>query len=61
MYKQPTKNFADRLAQGETLVLKLQGAMPVEGGFPLGGTPKGPPDAQIAQAGVDWLRANLAK
>ncbi len=34
LYKHPTKNFADRLAQGETLVLKLHGAMPVEGGFP---------------------------
>ena len=73
LYKQPTKNFADRLAHGETLVLKLQGAMPVEGGFPLivegkvigaigvGGAPKGQMDAQIAQAGVDWLKANLSK
>lgn len=73
MYKQPTKNFADRLAAGETLVLKLQGAMPVEGGFPLvvdgkvigaigvGGAPKGPLDAAVAQAGVDWLKDNLAK
>ncbi|MCX6633169.1 MAG: heme-binding protein, partial [Candidatus Solibacter sp.] len=71
MYKQPTKNFADRLAHGEMLVLKLPGAMPVEGGFPLvvegkviggisvGGAPKGQLDAQVAQAGVDWLAANL--
>jgi glc operon protein GlcG len=67
IYKQPTKNFADRLAKGETLVLKLPGAMPVEGGFPLivegkviggigvGGAPQGQLDAQVAQAGVDWL------
>lgn len=73
MYKQPTKNFADRLAQGETLVLKLPGVMPVEGGFPLvvegkvigaigvGGAPKGQFDALIAQAGVDWLKDNLSK
>ena len=28
-------NLADRLAQADTLVLKLRRAMPVEGGFPL--------------------------
>ena len=73
LYKQPTKNFADRLSKGETLVLKLQGAMPVEGGFPLvvdgkviggigvGGAPRGEFDAQAAQAGVDWLKANLTQ
>ena len=72
LYKQPTKNFADRLAHGETLVLKLQGVMPVEGGFPLivdgkvigaigvGGAPRGELDAQVAQSGVDWLEKNLA-
>ena len=73
LYKQPTKNFADRLARGETLVLKLQGAMPVEGGFPLvvegkvigaigvGGAPRGELDSQIARAGVEWLAQNLEK
>ena len=73
LYKQPTKNFADRLAKGETLVLKLKGAMPVEGGFPLlaggkviggigvGGAPQGALDAKAAQAGVDWFNSNLAK
>ena len=73
LYKQPTKNFADRLAHGETLVLRLQGVMPVEGGFPLivegkvigaigvGGAPRGELDAQVAQAGVDWLKDNLAR
>ena len=71
MYKQPTKNFADRLAKGETLVLKLEGAMPVEGGFPLvvdgkviggigvGGAPAGQIDARIAQVAVDWFTANV--
>jgi uncharacterized protein GlcG (DUF336 family) len=73
LYKQPTKNFADRLAHGETLVLKLKGAMPVEGGFPLlvggkviggvgvGGAPQGALDAKAAQAAVDWFNSNLAK
>ncbi len=73
LYKQPTKNFADRLAHGETLVLKLKGAMPVEGGFPLlvggrvvggigvGGAPQGALDAKAAQAGVDWFNSNVAK
>ncbi len=71
LYRQPTKNFADRLKQGETLVLKLEGAMPVEGGFPLvvegkviggigvGGAPRGELDAAVAQAGVEWLNKNL--
>jgi glc operon protein GlcG len=73
LYQQPTKNFADRLKQGETLVLKLAGAMPVEGGFPLivdgkviggigvGGAPRGELDASVAQAGVAWLKNNLAQ
>lgn len=71
LYKQPTKNFADRLAGGETLVLKLKGVMPVEGGFPLivdgkvigaigvGGAPQGQLDAKAAQAGVDWLAQHV--
>ena len=72
LYKQPTKNYADRLAAGETFVLRLRGVMPVSGGFPLvvegkvvggvgvGGAPKSEFDAKIAQAGVDWLMQNVS-
>lgn len=71
LYKAPTKNYADRLSNGETLLLRLPDVMPVEGGFPIvvngnvigavgvGGAPKGQLDAAIAQTAIDWLTANL--
>jgi uncharacterized protein GlcG (DUF336 family) len=69
-FKRPTKVFEDQVASGRTVVLKIPGALPVEGGFPLmadgkvigaigvsGGT--SPQDAQVAQAGVAALEALL--
>jgi uncharacterized protein GlcG (DUF336 family) len=65
-FKRPTKAFEDAVAGGRTSVLKLPGAIPVEGGIPLmadgkvvgaigcsGGT--SPQDGTIAQAGADAL------
>src|SRR5215472_12258129 len=62
MFKRPTKSFEDQVAGGRNALLKLPGAMPVEGGIPLmadgkvigaigasGGTSA--QDAQVAQAG----------
>jgi glc operon protein GlcG len=34
-FKRPTKAFEDAVAGGRTAILKLPGAMPVEGGLPL--------------------------
>ncbi len=34
-FKRPTKVFEDAVAGGRTAILKLPGAMPVEGGLPL--------------------------
>ena len=69
LFKRPTKAFQDALATGgEGLrVLRLQGAMPVEGGFPLvmegqivGGIgvscATSAQDAQCAKAGADSLK-----
>ena len=65
-FKRPTKAFEDALAGGRTAILKLPGAMPVEGGLPLivdgkivgaigcsGGTSQ--QDGVVAKAGVDAL------
>lgn len=70
LFKRPTKAFEDQVAGGRTVVLKLPGALPVEGGIPLmadgriigaigvsGGT--SPQDAQVASAGVAALEATL--
>jgi len=35
LFKRPTKAHQDALAAGNTLLLKVPGAMPVEGGIPL--------------------------
>ena len=68
LFKRSTKVFQDRLASGGygLLVLRLEGAVPVEGGLPLvidgkivgaigvsGGT--SPQDGQCAQRSVDLL------
>ena len=68
LFKRSTKVFQDRLASGGDglLVLRLEGAVPVEGGLPLvidgkivgaiglsGGT--SPQDGQCAQRAVDLL------
>ena len=70
LFKRPTKAFEDAVTGGRTAVIKLPGAMPVEGGIPLmadgkvigaigvsGGT--SPQDGQVAQAGVAALEALL--
>jgi uncharacterized protein GlcG (DUF336 family) len=62
-FKRPTKALEDAVAGGRNAVLKLTGAIPIEGGIPIivngelvgaigasGGT--SPQDAQVAQAGV---------
>jgi glc operon protein GlcG len=63
LFRRPTKAFADAVASGRTGVLRLPGAIPIEGGIPLvvgeqvvgaigvsGVTAE--QDGQIAQAGV---------
>jgi glc operon protein GlcG len=35
MFRNPTKAFEDRLAAGQSYILSLRGAMPVEGGLPI--------------------------
>ena len=69
-YKRPTKTFEESLIGGRQAILKLPGAMPVEGGLPLtcngeflgaigvSGV-QGDEDGMIAKAGVDAL-AKLA-
>ena len=65
-FKRPTKVFEDAVAGGRTAILKLPGAMPVEGGLPLtvdgkiigaigcsGGTSQ--QDGVVAKAGADAL------
>lgn len=69
LFKRPTKTFQDALAAGGDgmRILKLQGAMPIEGGIPIlvdgkiagaigvsGGT--APQDGQCAKAGADALK-----
>jgi glc operon protein GlcG len=69
LFKRPTKAFQDALAAGGDglRILRVQGAVPVEGGFPLvmdgkivaaigvsGGTSA--QDAQCAKAGADVLK-----
>ncbi len=63
-FKRPTKAFEDAVHNGYNPVLKVPGAMPIEGGIPLmvdgqlvgsigvsGGTPQ--QDGMVAQAGAD--------
>ena len=70
LFKRPTKAFEDQVAGGRTVVLKLPGALPVEGGVPLmadgkviggigvsGGTSA--QDGQVAQVAVAALEALL--
>jgi glc operon protein GlcG len=65
-FKRPTKVFEDAVAGGRTAILRLPGAIPVEGGVPLvaggkivgaigcsGGTSQ--QDGQVAKAGADAL------
>ena len=65
-FKRPTKAFEDAIAGGRTVLLKLAGALPIEGGFPIlvdghligaigvsGGTSA--EDGQVASAGLAAL------
>jgi len=71
-FKRPSKAFEDLVAGGHTNIIKLPGALPVEGGIPLmadgkvigaigvsGGSSQ--QDAQVAQAGVTALEALLKR
>jgi len=68
-FKRPTKVLEDAVAGGRTVVMKLPGATPVEGGMPIvvdgeligaigvsGGT--SPQDGQVAAAGLVVLEDN---
>ena len=66
-FRAPSKVFMDRLANGETYLLRLPGATPVAGGLPIimGGKVVGAigvsgasslQDHQAAQAGIDALK-----
>ncbi len=70
-FKRPTKVFEDQLVGGRNAIIKLPGAMPVEGGIPLmvdgklvgaigvsGGTSA--QDGQAATSGADSLAKILA-
>lgn len=70
LYRRPTKEFADRMATGNT-PLAMPEVMPLEGGLPIvvngqvigsiaasGAT--GAQDAQASQKGIDALLAHLA-
>jgi uncharacterized protein GlcG (DUF336 family) len=65
-FKRPTKAFEEAVAGGRMVVMKLSGAIPVEGGVPIvvegeligaigvsGGT--GAQDGQVAAAGVELV------
>ena len=67
-FKRPTKTFEDNIAGGRTVLLKLPGALPIEGGLPLivdgqivgaigisGATSQ--QDGVVAKAGADALQA----
>lgn len=67
LFRRPTKVFGDMLAAGNSYVMTLAGAVPVERGVPLvlggkvvgaigisGGT--GPQDGTVARAGAEQLR-----
>ncbi len=67
LFRQPTKNFQDRLAAGTTYLLVLEGAVPIEGGVPIvmdgrivgaigvsGGSPQ--QDGAVAAAGAGALK-----
>jgi len=67
-FKRPTKGFSDALTAGQTYILKVPNAMPIEGGIPLmvdgkiigaigvsGGSAQ--QDGVVAQAGADVLNS----
>jgi uncharacterized protein GlcG (DUF336 family) len=71
-FKRPTKAFEDAVAGGRSAILKLPGAMPVEGGLPISAEGRiigaigvsgvtSQQDAQIGQAGINALPKILGK
>ena len=71
-FKRPTKALEDAVAGGRTAVLKLPGAMPIEGGLPITVDGKiigaigvsgaaSAQDAQSAKAGLDALARMLGQ
>ena len=67
LFRVPSKSYMDRLANGETFILRLTGATPVAGGMPIvvGGKLIGAigisgatsaQDHQVAQAGVGAVK-----
>lgn len=71
-FKRPTKALEDAVAGGRTAVLKLPGAMPIEGGLPITVDGKiigaigvsgaaSAQDAQCARAGLDALAKILGQ
>ena len=71
-FKRPTKVFEDAVAGGRTALLRLPGAVPVEGGLPItvdgkiigaigvsGGT--SPQDGEVGKAALDALPKILGK
>ncbi len=72
LFKRPSKAFEDTVAGGRIVVLKLEGAVPLEGGLPIevdgqivgaigvsGVTSQ--QDAQIGKAGIDAFLKNLPR
>lgn len=62
LFKRPTKAFEDMLAGGRMAILRLPGAMPLEGGVPLmaGGNIVGAIGASGGTAQQDGVVANAA-
>ena len=71
-FKRPTKAFEDALVGGRQAILKLNGAIPVEGGVPIMVDGKvlgaigvsgalSPQDGQVAQAGLNALQKLLGQ
>lgn len=69
-FKRPSKGFSDGVANGQTYILKVPNAMPVEGGIPfmvdghvLGSIGVSGASAQqdgvVAKAGADFFNANF--
>jgi glc operon protein GlcG len=72
LYRRPSKDFADRMASGNTTTLALPEVIPLEGGLPIvvdgqvigaiaASGAQAVQDAQAAQAGIDALLRKLGR
>jgi glc operon protein GlcG len=72
IYRRPSKDFADRMASGNTTTLALPEVIPLEGGLPIvvdgqvigaiaASGAQAVQDAQAAQAGIDALLRKLGR